>query len=86
MAIPLPGGVRIKVATQLTAELGKVIKAYGTKWQGSGFLDPPFPGSNPGAPASHPSLCHAISGCGSSVDISAGLADPRQSLSARSAT
>jgi hypothetical protein len=42
MAIPLPGGVRIKVATQLTAELGKVIKAYGTKWQGSGFLDPPF--------------------------------------------
>jgi hypothetical protein len=32
VAVPLPGGVRMKFATQLTAELGKVIKAYGTKW------------------------------------------------------
>jgi hypothetical protein len=35
------------------------------------ILIPPFPGSNPGAPASEASLCAALSMYGRSADISA---------------
>jgi hypothetical protein len=46
------------------AETGAVIRQR--------ILIPPFPGSNPGAPASQFGLCIVSSGCGRTSDVPAG--------------
>src|SRR6266478_7313518 len=42
------------------------------------ILIPPFPGSNPGAPASQRGLCGVISGCVKTADIPAGSGRQRR--------
>src|SRR6266853_5095494 len=44
---------------------------------------PPFPGSNPGAPASQRGLCGVISGCVKTADIPAGSGPSETQLTAK---